>query len=54
MSTVVAGGDLWLPQTASMIKFREIRTKIAQLLEICSSQGHSGFAERCICDVAVD
>ncbi len=35
---VLVGDDLWLPQTASMIKFRQIRSRIAKLLEIDESR----------------
>ncbi len=34
MNEMLAGDDLWLPQTASMIKFRELRRQLARALEI--------------------
>jgi hypothetical protein len=37
MTEMLAGDDLWLPQTASMIKFRELRCQLSQALAIDES-----------------
>lgn len=38
MAELMAGDDLWLPQTASTIKFQEIRSQIAGMLNVDQSQ----------------
>lgn len=37
MTQILSGDDLWLPQTASMVKFRELRQRIALKMDIDES-----------------